>query len=108
MEMLRRELNAYRQVFNAAAKELRIIADALEAPLNLSVPTLDQTPVSVLKFDKIYETRLKNALSNHRIRTLGELSMLSDGELLRVPNFSRGSLNALKNALAEHGKHLAR
>ena len=104
----RRELNAYRKMFRAAAKELRIVADALESPLDIEVPTLDQTPISDLPFSKTYAVRVINGLKNGGVSTIGELMMLTDSELMRMPNISRGSLNAIKQALAERGQYIPR
>ena len=103
----RRELNAYRKMFRAAAKELRIVADALESPLDIEVPILDQTPIGDLPFSKTYYVRVINGLKNLGVNTVGELTMLTDHELLRMPNMGRGSINAIKQALAERGQHIA-
>lgn len=103
----RRELNAYRKMFRAAAKELRIVADALESPLDIEVPTLDQTPIGDLSFSKTYYVRVINGLKSLGVNTVGELTMLTDHELLRMPNMGRGSINAIKQALAERGQHIA-
>ena len=103
----RRELNAYRKMFRAAAKELRIVADALESPLDIEVPILDQTPIGDLLFSKTYYVRVINGLKSLGVNTVGELTMLTDHELLRMPNMGRGSINAIKQALAERGQHIA-
>lgn len=103
----RRELNAYRKMFRAAAKELRIVADALKSPLDIEVPILDQTPIGDLLFSKTYYVRVINGLKSLGVNTVGELTMLTDHELLRMPNMGRGSINAIKQALAERGQHIA-
>ena len=46
--------------------------------------------------------RAQNCLKNEGIKTLGELSMKSDGELLHIPNFGRKSLYDLKEAVRLH------
>ena len=50
--------------------------------------------------------RAENCMLNDNIRTLGELAQKTETELLRVPNLGRGSLNEIKELLAELGLKL--
>ena len=52
--------------------------------------------------------RIRNALRNDwRAVTLGDVVKLTEGELLRTPNFGRKSLAELKEALASLGLQCA-
>tara|TARA_R110000796_G_scaffold59578_3_gene137454 strand:+ start:387 stop:740 length:354 start_codon:yes stop_codon:yes gene_type:complete len=45
--------------------------------------------------------RSSNTLRNLELKYLKDLVVLSDGDLLRIPNFGRKSLNEVKEVLAE-------
>ena|SRR5881397_3510508 len=50
--------------------------------------------------------RSYNCLKNARIRTLGELVVKTEADLLRSKNFGRKSLSEIKDVLAGLGLHL--
>jgi DNA-directed RNA polymerase subunit alpha len=68
--------------------------DALAEKLNLEI---SQIHLSV---------RANNCLESENIVTIGQLVMLSDGELLKVRNFGKTSLKEVKTKLAEIGLSL--
>ena len=45
--------------------------------------------------------RVMNALKNDNIKYLGDLVTKTDGEILRMPNFGRKSLNEVKQVLKD-------
>ena len=58
----------------------------------------DDTTVKDLELS----ARAENCLHNEGLKTIGEVSAKSDGDLLRIPNFGRKSLRELKEAIAHH------
>jgi hypothetical protein len=65
---------------------------------------LDGRDVSLLPTDELeLSVRAANCLKNMGVRTVGQLTAMSDAELLRYPNFGRRSLNQLKQVLDEYG-----
>lgn len=55
---------------------------------------------------KIIGERLRNVLLNNEIHSLDKLLDMTEAEFLRMPNFGRKTLNALKACLAQNGLHL--
>ena len=51
-------------------------------------------------------TRIKGSLIAKDLRTLGDLTQKTEGELLRTPNFGKVSLDAIKEKLEELGLRL--
>jgi DNA-directed RNA polymerase alpha subunit len=71
-----------------------------DVPLYEDIPDPLERTVRSLKMT----TRTTNALvysSDPKIITVRDLTLLSDAELLRLPNFGRKSLNEVKEVLAE-------
>lgn len=63
--------------------------------------------VSLLPTDELeVPVRVANMLKVEGIHTVGQLATKSEAELLRCPNFGRGSLKKLKEALDEYGVEL--
>jgi hypothetical protein len=68
---------------------------------------LDGRDVSLLPTDELeVPVRVANCLKNMGVRTVGQLTAMSEAELLRSPNFGRRSLNQLKQVLDEYGVEL--
>lgn len=63
--------------------------DMLDLPINLVVPDLS--------------VRTKNCLKNENIVTMRDLTIMTEAEMLRTPNFGRKSLNELKERLEPLG-----
>lgn len=65
--------------------------------------TLKQSPDSLNKLVGELElsVRTVNCLKNAGIETIGELTRLSESDLLRIQNFGQKSLNELKDVLFE-------
>ena len=65
---------------------------------------LDGRDVSLLPTDELeVPARVAHCLKNMGVRTVGQLTAMSEAELLRSPNFGRRSLNQLKAVLDEYG-----
>ena len=65
---------------------------------------LDGRDVSLLPTNELeVPVRVANCLKNMGVRTVGQLTAMSEAELLRSPNFGRRSLNQLKQVLDEYG-----
>lgn len=60
---------------------------------------LQDMPIEVLNLS----SRTYNCLKRSQITTVGQLSQMSDDELLSLRNFGQKSLDELKEKLAEHG-----
>jgi DNA-directed RNA polymerase alpha subunit len=52
--------------------------------------------------------RARNCLANERIEFVGELMQQTEADLMRLPNFGRKSLDAVKEALAQCGLRLVK
>jgi DNA-directed RNA polymerase subunit alpha len=63
--------------------------DRIKKLLNTSVDELDLT------------VRSRNGLERESIRTIGDLVKLSEGDLIRIPNFGKRSLQEIKEKLKE-------
>ena len=50
--------------------------------------------------------RSANCLRNNKVVTIGDLVQKSETDLLRLPNFGHGSLNEIKEVLAQRGLSL--
>jgi DNA-directed RNA polymerase alpha subunit len=82
------EIGAKADVVDVAIVDIELLACPFEEKLELSV-------------------RISNALRNDGAVTLGDVVKLTEGELLRMPNFGRKSLAELKEALASLGLQCA-
>jgi cell division GTPase FtsZ len=68
---------------------------------------LDGRDVSLLPTDELeVPVRVANCLKNMGVRTVGQLTAMTEMELLRYPNFGLRSLNQLKQVLDEYGVEL--
>lgn len=56
---------------------------------------MDGTPLSEIKL----RSRPRNCLERDKIYTIEYVESMSDGELMRLPNFGKGSLREVRNAL---------
>jgi len=63
-------------------------------------------PIERLEFPCHLGARIRNALLAEGIVCLGDLIQCSESEIMRLPNLSRKSTAAIKEALARHGLHL--
>lgn len=48
--------------------------------------------------------RVYHALRNQNLKTVGDIMRTTEAELLRLPNFGRASLKALRGVMASHGR----
>ena len=92
-----------------SAKGLRLGQASEEAPQapaplhQLAEPPKDEGDLA-LPIDQIdLSVRARKAMENLKVRTLGELAALTEGELLACRNFGQTSLNEVRQRLAEHG-----
>jgi hypothetical protein len=88
--------------------ELIEAIDWKEAKLDDSV-RLAANQVAILSrkvHDLELSIRTDNCLKNDNIIYVGDLVQKTEGEMLRVPNFGRKSLNEIKEILAQIGLHL--
>ena len=86
-------------------QQIRDTIDRLIAPYT---PDIDGTAFLLMPVDELgLSVRPKNALFNMQVRTIYDLTRLTDVELLHQPNFGRKSLNEVKERLAVHGLTLA-
>ena len=82
-------------------QELRGFLRKLEAEFGVSgfrpseATLFEDTPITELELS----VRAENCLKNEGIKTIGELSMKSDSDLLCVPNFGRKSLRELRETI---------
>lgn len=68
---------------------------------------MTQTPLIDLRIDEIdFPVRVVNGFHNAGIETVGDLVGRTESELLRIPNFGRLSLNAVKEFLVARGLRL--
>jgi DNA-directed RNA polymerase alpha subunit len=65
------------------------------------------TPLRELQHFGELTVRARNALHNECISTVRDLVSMNAGQLLRVPNFGRKSLNEVKLLLDSCGYHLS-
>tara|TARA_R110002096_G_scaffold128005_1_gene276159 strand:- start:252 stop:677 length:426 start_codon:yes stop_codon:yes gene_type:complete len=84
------------QLFNFIKDEIKIIEKKIGYD-DIFISSVDNLELSL---------RSMNALKLLNINYIGDLVIKSEGELLRVPNFGRLSLNELKNALWNIGLDL--
>lgn len=74
----------------------------LQQKLAQAGPVTDNTLIRMVPFS----ARVSNGLVNANIQTVGDLTMTTEAELLRLPNFGRTSLNEVTNFLRAQGKQL--
>lgn len=82
---------------------LRTALAELEAAL-VDIEPPDETPVDELEIG----VRAFNCLNGDGIKAIGQLRARSDSRLLEIPNFGRGSLAEVKQALWRHAMRGAR
>jgi DNA-directed RNA polymerase alpha subunit len=75
-----------------------------ESSLSLGAAAADDAPISVLE---PLPTRLRAALRNDNIKTIGDVCKKTEAEIMRTPNIARASLNYLKSALQRVGRKLS-
>src|SRR3984893_14127562 len=64
-------------------------------------------PVFLTRLDDLnFSLRTGNGLKNDNIVRIGDLVQKTEGEMLRIPNFGRKSLNEIKEVLSQMGLHL--
>ena len=102
---------------DAVALAARILQDQLQLFINFDEPQLaradeaeDNLPFNRNLLRKVDELELSvrsaNCLKNDNIIYIGDLVQKSEQEMLRTPNFSRKSLNEIKEVLANMGLSL--
>lgn len=69
--------------------------------LNLSTP-IEDTPLDNLEMS----VRSAYCFKNWGLRTVGDVTALTEAEIMRIPNFGRRSLAEIKRVLGELGLHL--
>jgi Bacterial RNA polymerase, alpha chain C terminal domain len=81
-----------------------------EAPASSEPLSIEETPFNPALFKKLLKLELSvrtaNCLKNDNIVHIGDLVQKTEGEMLRTPNFTRKSLNEIKEVLAPMGLHL--
>ncbi|MEI7837797.1 MAG: DNA-directed RNA polymerase subunit alpha C-terminal domain-containing protein, partial [Planctomycetota bacterium] len=96
------------------AKGLRL-GQALEeegqAPIALGVaapeaPAKDEGILATAVEQIEFSVRARTALSNLRIKTMGDLASKSEADLLACRNFGQTSLNEIRQRLSDYGLHL--
>ena len=108
-EMLVREITA-KQFFLKELNVLRTdkkppapVQRAKEEPAWLRLKDQPGTPISELNLP----VRAANCLLVEEIRTIEQLILCKENDLLKTPNLGRKSLNEIKDALALRGMRLA-
>jgi len=102
---------------DAVAYAARILQDQLSVFVNFEEPTKEKAqdvvpelafnPALLKKVDELeLSVRSANCLKNDNIVYIGDLIQKTEAEMLRTPNFSRKSLNEIKEVLAQMGLHL--
>ena len=86
-------------------KEPQVIIKYIEKTEGEKTPNL---PIVYKPIEALGEmtVRVTNALHCEEIKTVQQLIEKKEGELLRLPNFGRKSLNELKELLADHNLKL--
>jgi hypothetical protein len=74
----------------------------------LAIEAIPFNPLFSREWDELLNlsARARNCLRNADIVYLGHLVQMTEGELLRTPNFARKSLNEIKEGLAQIGLNL--
>jgi len=86
-------------------QEAEKVCDRMNADLE-EANRLEQEKKKVenfLIYDADLSVRCQNVLASHNIKTLGQLAKLSEGDILRMGNLGRISLNQLRELLKDHG-----
>ena len=102
---------------NSVAYAARILQDQLQIFINFEEPRekkveeqktdLPFNPALLKKVDELeLSVRSANCLKNDNSVYIGDLIQKTNAEMLRTPNFSRKSLNEIKEVLASMGLHL--
>ncbi|MBQ7284874.1 MAG: DNA-directed RNA polymerase subunit alpha [Alphaproteobacteria bacterium] len=101
---------------DAVALAARILQDQLKPFINFDEPEMEveaekeELPFNRNLLKKVEELELSvrsaNCLKNDNIVYIGDLVQKTEAEMLRTPNFSRKSLNEIKEVLAKMGIHL--
>ncbi len=95
------------------AKGLRLGQEAEESPIAIPNIFADIGPVAndagetTIPLDQVkFSIRVRRALQNLNIQTLGELGDKSEAELMACNNFGQTSLTEVIQRLADHGLKL--
>jgi DNA-directed RNA polymerase subunit alpha len=99
-------LDAKGLILGMGTQENAIVSPELAPPAVTEKPDVDQGLLSKLINDLQWSVRVKKALQKLNIHTVGDLTRITEAELLGCKNFGVTSLNEVKRVLANLGLSL--